>query len=148
METGQVVIEPVLDAASMTEDQVLQLTQTLRVGFVREITRTAKNPGGLPDCQEQRDALFKNLDALEKVALTKKKITADSETASGVSQAVGVISQLLRQSKSHYGDLPVLAGRETPQLGSHIPAPVMVEGETEIEPAQLDYDSFVANAKR
>lgn len=148
METGQVVIEPVIDAASMTEDQILQLTQGLRVGFVREITRTAKNPAGLPDCKEQRDALFKNLEALEKVALTKKKIAADNETASGVTAAVGVISQLLRQSKNHYGDLPAIPGREAPQLGSHIPPPVMVEGETEIEPAQLNYDSFVAEAKR
>lgn len=148
MEAGQLVIEPVLDAASMSEDQILQLTQKARVGFVRGIMETAKTASGLPDCTEQRDALFKNLDALEKVALTKKKITADKEGATGVSNAVHVISQLLRQSTNHYGSLPAHADREPPKLGSHIPEPVLVEGETEIEAAQMDYDSFVTKAQQ
>lgn len=148
METGQLVIEPVLDAASMTEDQILQLTQRARVGFIRGIMETAKTASGLPDCTEQRDALFKNLDALEKVALTKKKITADKEDAAGVSNAVAMFSQLLRQSKSHYGELPQLPDREPPKLGDHIPDPVLVEGETEIDAAQMDYDSFVSASGR
>lgn len=148
MDAGQVVIEPVLDAASMTDDQVLRLTQGIRVNIVRELTKKAAANGGLPGDMEDREALFKQLDGLDKLAISRKRIEADREQSTGVSQAVGLISQLLRQSKSHYGDLPDAADREPPRLDNSVPAPELVFGETEVEPPQLDYNSFVASVKK
>lgn len=143
MDTGTVVIEPVIDYSQMTDDQILALTQHKRVTIVQHLTRA---PGGIPGDKEDRDALFKSLDGLDKIALTRKRIQADQETTAGVTQAVGVITQLLRQSKLNYNTVDVedVDASEMPKLGDDVPAPILVPGETEINAPQLDYDSFVA----
>lgn len=144
MDAGTVVIEPGIDAGSMTDDQILALTQRTRVGVVSKLI-TAGN-GGLPGDKEDRDTLFKALDGLDKVALTRKRITADQEQASGVSQAVGLIAALLRQSKTNYNTLEVSDATvlEAPTLGDDVPPPDLVPGETEIHAGQLNYAAFVA----
>lgn len=147
MDQVQVVAAPVIDGASMTEDQVLALTQGIRVGIVRTLTTKAAITGGLPGDSEDRDALFKSLEGLDKSALTRKRIKADQEQATGVTHAVGLISQLLRQAKSNYGNTIDDATREIPVLGNQVPEPVLVQGELDQAPAQLDYDSFIRSTK-
>lgn len=143
MEAGTVVVDPCIDAGSMTDDQILALTQHTRVKIVKNLVN--KTPGGLPGDQEERDALFRAMDGLDKVALTRKRIDADKEASSGVSHAVGLVAALLRQSKTNYSLADVVdTNREIPRLSDDIPDPVLVPGETEINAGQLDYDSFVA----
>lgn len=144
MDTGTAVTEPVIDYGQLTDDQILAFTQHTRVNIVKSLV--AKAPGGLPGDKEDRDALFKSMEGLEKVALTRKRITADTESNAGVSQAVGLITQLLRQSKMNYntGDITDVEDSVAPRLGDDIPEPELVPGETEINAPQLDYDSFVA----
>lgn len=144
MDAGTVVIDPSIDAGSMSDDQILALTQRTRVGVVNHLAN--KKPGGIPDDKEDRDALFKALDGLDKVALTRKRIAADVEQASGVSQAVSLISTLLRQSKTTYNTVDVDDATvvSAPTLSNDIPEPELVPGETEINAGQLNYDAFVA----
>ena len=143
MDTGAVVIEPSIDAGSMTDDQILAFTQRIRVDQVNHILKT--KPGGVIECKEDREYLIKNIEGLDKVALVRKRIAADKEAATGVSQAVGLISALLRQSKTTYNTTDVVdVSAPAPKLSSDIPEPDLVPGETEINAGQLSYDEFVA----
>ena len=146
MDTGTAVIEPAIDGGSMSDDQVLAYGQNVRINVVRHLT--SNKPGGLPGDKEERDALFKALDGLDKVALTRKRIAADQDTANGMSHAVSLVAHILRQSKSSYNTIDaseIESTRPTPTLGHDVPPPVLVPGETEIHAPQLDYDSFVSN---
>lgn len=144
MDAGNAVIEPSIDAGSMSDDQILAITQRTRVAIVNKLVN--KTPGGLPDDKEDRDALFKAMEGLDKVALVRKRIAADVEQASGVSQAVGLVAALLRQAKTNYNTVDVddATVLEAPTLGDEVPPPELVPGETEIHAGQLNYESFVA----
>jgi len=149
MDTGIEVIDaqPVIDPASMTDDQILALTQSIRIKAIRHLTGKAIQTGGLPGDIEDRDALKHHLDGLEKVALSRKKIAVDQQTNAGMAAAAGMIAGVLRQTSQYYGTPVSNENVVPPTLGDEIPDPDLVPGETEVDTPQLEYNSFVASVK-
>lgn len=126
------------------DDQILQFTQGKRQEIVSKLT--AK---GIPtDDSKQMQALLATLDGMDRVALGKKRIKAD-EGLAGANQAMaaGVIATLLQRAGSagvrpfEVLDAPP---RTPPVLGSEIPDPVLVKGETDTVTQQMSYEAFQA----
>ena len=141
MSNNQVVSSP---QTTDPDDEVLQFTQSKRMEIVNKLT--AK---GIPtDSNDDMGNLLKTLDGMDRVALGRKRIKAD-EGIAGANQAAAaaVIATLLQKANSG-GAKPfqsdTLVDREIPVLGNDIPAPVLVDGETETAPSQMSYDGFMA----
>jgi hypothetical protein len=125
----------------MNEDEVLAYTQNLRVRIIKEVTKG----GVVPDDRSAQSLLMNQLDSLERTALTSKRIKADEAAAETGAGAAALIAKLLSQAGSgRREETDIIEARVVPVLGSDVPEPVLVPGETEIAPGQLDYDSFMA----
>lgn len=127
----------------LSEDQVLAYTQSKRKAIVQELTQK----GAVPDDNSSRNMLLQALDGMDRAALTSKRIKAEEKSGAAMAGAAGMVAQLLTKvtGKSLANlDLEDAVERAAPALGADVPPPQLVPGETEVNPAQLDYDSFIA----
>lgn len=125
---------------SLSEDQVLAYTQHKRKAIVQELTKT----GAVPEDNSSRNMLLQALDGMDRAALTSKRIKSEEKNG-GMAGAASLVAALLTQvtGKKLTSDI-IDPNRPTPLLGQDVPPPQLVPGETEINPRQLDYDTFMA----
>lgn len=126
------------------DDQILQYTQGKRQEIVSKLT--AK---GIPtDDSKQMQALLATLDGMDRVALGKKRIKADEGIAGANQAAAAAVIATLLQKAGSAGMRPFEAvdviPRTPPTLGSDIPEPVLVKGETDTVTQQMSYEAFQA----
>jgi len=125
-----------------SEDQILAFTHSTRKQVVNSLMSK-----GVPQDGESLNILLKTVDGMDRAALTRKRIKADEKVADQAAAASGLIAQVLLAVGSRRGQLePVqtITHREPPMLGPDIPTPILVEGECEVNPIQVQYDAFMA----
>lgn len=136
------------DPRNMTDEEVLTFVRTQQMHVVDQTWRMYN---GLPSEKVHATMMMQALDGLAKNAQTNKRLKAETEGGTALQQAGHLITQLLTKVKGlQIDESQVIENASPPTLGAEVPAPVLVPGETDINAAQLDYDSFFAqvHAKR
>lgn len=136
--------EVVDTSTMMTEDQVLAYVQNKQVAIVAELTKDR----AVPDDSGMRNALLGTLDSLARNALGSKRIKADEKAAQGMAGMAGIVGEFLNQvgkiRGKENGTIIEDATRTVPTLGSDIPEPVLVPGETDVNPRQTTYEELMS----
>ena len=126
-----------------SEDQILAFTHSTRKQVVNSLMSK-----GVPQDGESLNILLKTVDGMDRAALTRKRIKADEKVADQAAAASGLIAQVLLavgNRRGHQEPVQTLIHREPPMLGLEIPAPILVEGECEVNPVQTQYAAFMAS---
>jgi hypothetical protein len=137
-------IQPV--TTTLDDDQVLDYTQRMRRSIVAELTKSGVVPSGNAD----RNMLMNALDGLDRAAINNKRIKVDSAAVENDALAASIIAKLLNQvqmPKRNDDDVIDIRGVDM-SLPSSIPEPSLVPYETEVNPQQLDYDSFMSKVRK
>lgn len=131
-----------LDKSEMTEDQVLAYTQNKRIVIVDKLTENGK----IPDDKIQASLLTSSLDGLDRSALTRKRISADEKSSQDTAGAAALIARLLMQQGSNRNNVndSNIIDTVVPELGHEIPSPELVPGETDINPLQMNFETFTS----
>lgn len=121
-----------------TEDEVLTFTKTKRMELAKALTEK-----GAPTDKDNQTILLHTLDGLDRSSLGRLKIKAEEQANKTTGAAAAVIAKVLAQAGHalYQTDTPV--ARETPALPSYIPDPEIVEGELDVSPQQMNYDTFM-----
>ena len=133
-----IMSQDTLNPAEMTEDQVLAYTRSKRMELANKLTEN-----GVPTEKETAGVLLQTLDGLDRSSLTRLRIKADEQANKNNTASQALIAEVLNKiGSSRPYEMEGVARREAPQLPSTIPDPVVVEGELETNPAQMDFESF------
>lgn len=100
----------------------LELTLSVREKIIKGLT----SDGKIPEGEEDRSFLMKALDGMDRTVLSKAKIKSDDKNATNQAAATNMVAQLLLTAASRR------TGKRTEPvlLGSDIPEPELVDGET------------------
>lgn len=142
-ENGQLVDGPVIDEYTnmidLTDDDVLKFTMRQRKRLVAELTAN-----GMPVTNDERTLLLATLNDMDRTALSKKKInaqTAGSEADRTAAMAIAKLYGQMGRNNPYATDtmqraLPEPDQRQLPQI-------TVVPGETEIGINTETYDEFM-----
>lgn len=139
--TSQVEVIPRL----VDEDQILAEVHAYRKDIVRQLMPQ----GRLPSDPAEAGNVLKVLDSMSKDALGRKRIKVEEKATDKMANASALIAEVLGAAagKKPYVEANPVA-REVPTLGSEVPAPPMVEGETAVVGgASESYETFVARVQ-
>ena len=128
--------KPTLEA----EDDILAFTHQARKNIVGHLTKK-----GVPDDVEQQRILLSTLKDMDQSALGRKKIKVEEKQNDNQAAAASLISELLLAATNRrtHNVIDVTPNREIPVLGSDVPPPVLVDGETsDVGSCQETFDSF------
>lgn len=123
------------------EDNILGYTHSVRKGIV-----VALMPNGqLPSDPANTKIVLAALDGMDRSALTRKRIKTDEKKIDSDAAAAELISKVLiaAGSSGNKRNLPITQ-RALPVLGTDVPEPLLVEGETSTNAPVQNYDSFVS----
>lgn len=134
--------------AKMTDDEILNYTKGVRVSIVKDLTRT----GTVPADNANKALLMTALKDLDQQAINKKRLVIEEKGADNSSL---IVATLLRQvdKKSVFRQVPGEAGSKVIDvtamvLPDDIETPKALPGEGDVNPPQMDYESFMkANGK-
>jgi len=131
--------------AIKTEDEVLNFTQLKREAVVDHLSKDK-----IPDDPKMLGALLAALDGMDRAALTKKKIQADSQIGDKLGLAGAAITQLFttmrektKNRQTTNADAPVNTAPTT--IPSSIEKPVIKEGELGTVHENLSYDDIITD---
>lgn len=129
-------------ATVMNDDEVLDFTQVHRRKLVEKLTETTP----LPADPKEQATLLKALDGLDKAALGKKRIQVEEKGADAQAEAAKIMAHVLSGTAfNRKSDTPNLS-RKAPVLGSDVPEPILIEGETSMTTMHADYNQFMGQA--
>lgn len=126
---------------SENDDENLKITQRARMLLVN--TNLKDDRLGDPKFQAQ---LNKSLDAIDKQILTRKRLDIENRNANTNEANKDLVAAMLSQmaTPNVLAAKVVDPNRKIPELGPDIPPPVLVDGETAIGVANMDYETFMA----
>ncbi len=134
------LIPQLIGGAPLSDDQVLALTRTLRIEAIRDLFKNGTLSGESSD----RNLFVALTGALDTQAINNKKIAAEdragSSNAALVAQIIAAIKPADFQNIGGAGGVVDVEAKKLPE-GIHVD---LVPGETEVNPGQLNYDTFVA----
>jgi fructose-specific component phosphotransferase system IIB-like protein len=130
-----------------SEDSILAETHVHRKKIFQKITTAENGEFRLPEDPAMVKAAISVLKDMDTAALGRKRIKVEEKAADLQGAASGIIAQVLQAAAAQKGlyrtDQPV--AREVPALGSEVPTPPMVEGETAVVGgASETYETFLA----
>jgi len=130
-----------------SEVDSLALTQHLRKEVIKKLTSS-----GIPENDnEKMTLLLKAADGMDRVSLTRMRISVDSEASKTNSEVASAIADLLMKASSS-GNKPFQSTapieRDTPTLSNSIPRPDIVPGELDIGVSSETIDTFTARMKQ
>lgn len=125
-----------------SDDSVIAYVHHKRVGLVK----TLMKDGQIPQDKESQVVMLAALKDMDHSALVRKRISADSRNAGAGAQAAAIIARLFTQHPHHAKRDVIEDSQEftPPSLGSDIPRPALLEGETSTQVSQQSYDTFMA----
>lgn len=129
-----------LDFAQYLEDDaVLDGTRKVRLMILNSQLKD-----GIPNTTDEFEMLHKNLQELDKQALKKKQIAAESDSAN-VNAAL--IQQIAESVTQHAGtnNIHAIGGGTIPNVDHLLPTCEIIEGELEVGVIPMTYDNFMAN---
>ena len=118
----------------------LEYTRNLRRRMVDEIILNSK--GKIPEDKSDREALFRAIDGLDVQVLSKARIKAQDKSNQAANSIAGSIAELLKAKKRNKS-VVIEREEEVPSLPKDVTV-VPVPGETDTNPEQLNFDSFMA----
>lgn len=130
--------EPALEE----EDSIFAYTNERRKHIV---TTLMKEDMALKDPAYAKIVL-QALDGLDKVALGRKRIKVDEKINTNQEMAAGLIARLLNSTAGSklYETTMFDINRKPPTLGTEIPNPILVEGETSVNALAITFETFIA----
>lgn len=137
----QPAVDEVLPALN-TDEASLDYTQGIRRQLVEVLVKKTDN------LQDPKiiGTIGSLLDGMDRQALGKMKIRVEEQQNMNQEGMAANVAEILKQmgSKGHNFQAPEPVPREVPVLGSEVPDPVLIEGETATIATQQDYDTFHA----
>ena len=132
--------EVILDS----EESVLSYTHAKRLFIVESML----HEGQLPEDPAEKKVLLNALDGMDKMAIGRMRIKIDEKANKNMGQAAALVAQLLSSGNiAHMYNVPNGTNRDAPLLGSDVPAPDIVNGETAINPLGTNYEEFMNKIK-
>lgn len=127
-----------------TEDDVLDYTQSVREDVVKKLTKEGM-PGDIKDIH----AILAALDGMDRAALAKKKIQAESDNMSKAAVAGAAITELLSSLRKENNKSEPIgeASPEQTRIPDHIEAPQVVPGELGDADRAVCYDNLMQEEK-
>lgn len=128
------------------EDIILAQTHRHRERIVQVMTTAQDGTFRLPEDPAEKKIVVSVLKDMDAAALGRKRIKVEEKANDQLAGSSALIAKLLEQSAHRLAGhkVPAGASREAPVLGSEIPPPRLVEGETAAVGASESYESFVA----
>lgn len=129
------------------EDRVLDFTQQKREAILEALM-----PKGVAQVADPKmlALTLQTLDGMDRSALGKKRIKVEEQGNATQEAAAGIIAQLLQRTTStkpfEVIDVASRQARPAPMLGTDVPPPRLVEGETATVAPQQSFESFTAGA--
>jgi hypothetical protein len=138
--------QQIVQGGQMTDDEILSFTRGVRVAAVKELTRS----GAVPAENGEKALLMTALKDLDSQAINKKRLVIEEKGADNSSL---IVAHLLKEvnRKTAFKQVPGAPGGPVIDVAAKvlpdtIDGPVILPGEGEVNPAQMDYESFmVAN---
>lgn len=128
-----------MNEVGQKEDNVLDYTQRKREEVINKLTQN-----GMSGDVKELGIILAALDGMDRAALTKKKIQADSEIGSKSAIAGAAITELLTNMR--YQMKPEPAQSVAPDqitAPGHIPTPEVIPGELDGSDPTVNYDSII-----
>ena len=135
--------ERIADAAKMTDDEILNFTKGVRITAVKKLTEN----GFVPSENGDKAMLMTILKDLDSQAINKKRLVIEEKGADNSSLIVAALLKQVdkktafRQLDDSNGQVVDVSSRVLPE---DLPNPDVLPGEGEVNPPQLDYESFMA----
>jgi hypothetical protein len=123
------------------EDAILAYTHNLRKSIVTELMPQGKFPGDNSD----RNAVITMLKDMDASAMGRKRIKVEEKANNNQEAASALIAKMLQMAggqKPFQAEHPI-KDITPPQLGSEVPEPELVEGETDTISAPENVDTFM-----
>lgn len=135
--TERISLPSAAQAVNMSEDDVLKFTRALRV---QAITDLHKN-GSLASENSDRNLFVSLVNGLDSQAISVKRIDAEQKSSQGNAALIAEIVAKITPASFQVpaGTVVDVPSRELPAEFSEVTA---VPGETDVNPPQLDFDSF------
>lgn len=136
--TEEEVIPPI-----PSEDQIHAYVHHHRVKLVKHLT--AKNQ--MPASPQEQVVLLAALKDMDGSANARKRLAVDAANGDITAGATAVIAKLLTTMGNNAKGSeppPIVPGRAAPKLGSDVPAPVLLDGETATTLPQQSYATFMS----
>lgn len=126
---------------SEDDEENLKITQRARMLIINNNLKGDK----LDDPKFQAQ-VNKSLDAIDKQILTRKRLEIENKNANTNEANKDLVAAMLSQmaTPNVFAAKVVDPNRKIPELGPDIPPPQLVEGETAIGVANMDYETFMA----
>jgi hypothetical protein len=130
------------------EDKVLDYTLRQRQAII--LTMTGKKGEDLKDLSpREMDVVLAALDGMDRVALGRKRLRSENIALANQAAAAAVIAKILGtpgigQAGRGAAQQPGELSTAVPMLPAGVPEPALVPGETDMEAAQMNVDSFMA----
>ena len=125
-----------------SDDQLLDFTQRTRKALIEKFTRN-----GMPGDVKEASVILGALADIDRQVIGKKRLKIDEEAMRGGAAIAFNVAQVLRGITNKPTTDGIESNRSTPVLGSEIPDPALIPGETDIAPIQVDYDTFQAQVQ-
>jgi hypothetical protein len=123
------------------DDEVLDYTQ----GVLRSLTEDILKKGIAEVGEDERKLLIVALKDQAMTAVQRKRIKVEQQAVNNQETAAGLIADLLKDRDAiRMFQAKDVTPRSAPKLGSEYADPVLVPGVTDINPPQLDVNSFMA----
>lgn len=133
------LIPQLIPGVTLNPDQILQLTSSLRIEALRDLLKNGTLSGENAD----RNFFATLTTALDTQAINSKKIAAEDKASSSNAALVAQIISAIKPSD--FQNIPGAAAVdvESRRLPDNIDVE-LVPGETDVNPGQLSYDTFIA----
>lgn len=139
----QATQEKIVQGGKMTDDEILSYTRGVRVTVVKELTAS----GAVPSESADKALLMTALKDLDQQAINKKRLVIEEKGADNSSL---IVAHLLKEvnRKTAFKQVPgssesAVVDVAAKVLPDFIEAPKVLPGEGEVNPAQMDYESFM-----
>ncbi|WP_233874271.1 hypothetical protein [Paraburkholderia adhaesiva] len=125
------------------EDQILDYTVRERRRII--VTMVGEDGASLKDLSLRHlDVLLAALDGMDRVALGKKRLKSENLALASQAAAAAIIARILGTPGIGQGALLARQQQGITVLPASVPEPVLVPGETDMDAAQMDVDTFMA----
>lgn len=123
------------------DDVVLDYTQ----GVLRSLTDDILKEGIDKVGEDDRKMLLVALKDMSSTAIGRKRIKVEERVADSAEGASAVIAEILRHANvGQHFEMKEVGPKRVVKLGAEIPEPTFLPGETDINAAQMDVESFMA----
>ena len=122
----------------LDDDEILDYVHTKRTEIITSLTKS-----GVPSDVDTLRVLITALKDMDSQAINKKRIRVEEKTSDLQAQSAALIARVLMSTDTKININNI--HNVMPSLPKDIPAPMLVDGEIDIFPTEITYDTFISN---